>query len=142
MLFRSDLIFGALAMVTYDEKEPYLPDYTLSVEQVYTRFSAQIMNNEGHLALLSDTARWDRSRSLPSWVPDFHSQYTSYYTLQSHHEIYSAGGSKSPVYSFSEDELILTLRGKILDVIKTVLNDVPKQGEELITSEGCHLVIC
>lgn len=124
-----DSVFALLSLV--NAPGPVLnPDYGLTTAQVFSA-AVRISAETGTLYLmLTISCRRPFSslqQSLPSWVPDFHHRWDFYSTFQSDRHIYSAGGTKSPAFSFSGDGLILTLRGKILDVVNTVLMDVPEQ---------------
>ena len=126
-----DCVFALLSLVNTPGKPTMNPDYNLTAAQVFSK-AVRISSETGTLFyMLCLSCRHpisDLKRSMPSWVPDIHHHYNRYRTLQSHHNIYSAGGSKNPTFSFSEDGLVLTLKGKILDIVGTLLTDIPEKN--------------
>lgn len=66
-----DKIFAVLAMVSTEREEEYIPDYSKTTEETYTKFAALMMNDEQHFSPLSDTRSSERSPNLPSWVADW-----------------------------------------------------------------------
>lgn len=66
-----DRIFAVLAMVSTEREDEYIPDYSKTVEETYTKFAALMMNDEQHFSPLSDTRSSERSPNLPSWVADW-----------------------------------------------------------------------
>lgn len=68
-----DKIYGLLAMIQSRAGVDFQKevDYTASVEKVYTCYSRLMIQDDGHLQILSDTQNKDRRPLLPSWVPDW-----------------------------------------------------------------------
>jgi hypothetical protein len=83
LLFRStealdprDKIYAFLGMShdrNLDALAPLLPDYTLSPQEVYIKWSKSMLRSDAHLCLLSmvEDLSLRKIKSLPSWVPDF-----------------------------------------------------------------------
>ena len=46
-------------------------DYSLGVEEVFTKFSRKMIEEDRHLGILKDCERVQRRPGLPSWVPDW-----------------------------------------------------------------------
>jgi hypothetical protein len=66
-----DRIFGLLAMVRPREGVRFVPDYTATVEDVYIRYARLMIQDDGHLQVLSDANNRGSYPALPSWVPDW-----------------------------------------------------------------------
>ncbi|KAL5321352.1 hypothetical protein ACEPPN_009308 [Leptodophora sp. 'Broadleaf-Isolate-01'] len=66
-----DKIFGLLAMVKPRDGLNFPIDYSANVDEVFIRFSRLMIQDDGHLQILSDTQQNDRRPSIPSWVPDW-----------------------------------------------------------------------
>jgi hypothetical protein len=66
-----DKIFALIAMVESRNGVQFVPDYSLSVEEVYIQYARLMIQDDGHLQILSDVDRRDSDLSLPSWVPDW-----------------------------------------------------------------------
>ena len=72
-----DKVFALLGLATDRKKLQDLgvsPDYTKSMEQIYTTIMKALLQ-QGHLSLLS-LCQTPRSPSLPSWVPDWSKSIT------------------------------------------------------------------
>jgi hypothetical protein len=66
-----DKVFGILSLVTANSKKELKPDYSLSVEEVYTGIGALLIREKGLLCVLELAARTPISSSLPSWAPNW-----------------------------------------------------------------------
>ncbi|KPI35740.1 uncharacterized protein AB675_1296 [Cyphellophora attinorum] len=121
-----DCVYALLSLVN-TPGSVLTPDYHLTTAQVFsaaTRVSSEPSKLEVFYLLALSCRRpfSTLKQSLPSWVPDFsHRGPTHGRSLQKFNDIYCAGGKTSPAFSFSDDELTLTLKGKILDSVSTVL---------------------
>jgi hypothetical protein len=107
------------------------PDYDLTAAQVFSE-AARISSECGRLfdILWFSCRDLDSAlkRSLPSWVPNFNDPDRTYPILRGEYWSFSAGGNKTPKFSFSENGLVLKLKGKILDTISILLSDPPGPG--------------
>jgi hypothetical protein len=67
-----DYVYGVLGLATEIGEEPIIPDYSLSVQQVFTQTVAKILHDEDSLNFLGLNALGHNiSLRLPSWVPDW-----------------------------------------------------------------------
>jgi hypothetical protein len=66
-----DRIFSLLALAQSNRGEPYPVDYRLTAAEVFTQYARRMIQEDNHLAILSDCERVNRSRNLPSWAPDW-----------------------------------------------------------------------
>lgn len=64
-----DKLFGLLAMIEPQNGIQFPIDYRLSVEEVYTSYAKLMIQDDGHLQILSDVDRSHSDYVLPSWVP-------------------------------------------------------------------------
>jgi hypothetical protein len=67
-----DYIYGLLGLVNGPNSEGIVPDYNLSVSEIYTQSAFKMITKRGDLAplILTDNQRHE-SIGLPSWVPDW-----------------------------------------------------------------------
>lgn len=66
-----DKIYGLLGLASDVEQLDILPDYTKSVEEIYTEVASKILS-DGDFRLLQACQHKDgRVLKLPSWVPDW-----------------------------------------------------------------------
>jgi hypothetical protein len=114
-------ICGLANDVSADDLE-LIPDYTLSVEEVYKRFARWCILKKYNLECLSFAGnQHSTALSLPSWVPDW-SHMPVLDKLASHTEIgapYQASKNSSPHVLISPDDSdVLLIRGIIVDKIQ------------------------
>ncbi|KAH8815982.1 heterokaryon incompatibility protein-domain-containing protein [Xylogone sp. PMI_703] len=65
-----DKLFGLLAMVEPRNGVEYVADYNMTVEEAYIRFARLMLQDDGHLQILSDASGATSNNStFPSWVP-------------------------------------------------------------------------
>ncbi|KAM0281197.1 hypothetical protein ACHAQH_003627 [Verticillium albo-atrum] len=148
-----DRVFGLLGVV--DRKERMVPDYSLTVEEVYTAAMKQMLHYFGDLRpydFLSDGGGPKRNQNLPSWVPDFATLDTrtnpSRLTFRTGAtktdelampHLYAAGSLRSgrlmrSFASFDGDKL--TLKGVPVDVIDLLGNTLQPAGSILDLKKG------
>jgi len=116
-------VYGMLGKQAY----PVEPDYTKSVEDIYTRFAVEQIRKSGSLDILP-LAESSRSGSnlglgLPSWVPDFSIEATTMNLTTVGGDGYRADSGSIPQWSLSTDNKQLTVRGVICDVLGTMTAD-------------------
>lgn len=66
-----DKLFGILSLATADCRKELKPDYSLSIEEVYTRIAAFLIREVGPMRVLELATRTPLLKSLPSWVPNW-----------------------------------------------------------------------
>ena len=66
-----DRLYGMLAMVQLADDLRFVPNYRTSVEDTYTRLAKFLIEDDGHLQILSDAQGLVHDAKLPSWVPDW-----------------------------------------------------------------------
>lgn len=126
-----DRVFAFLAMVNswrLDGKHD--PDYTLSTEEVYTRFARLIIVDDGHLQIPSDQSWKGETPSTPSWVPDWRYKPLTMPFSECHYNFpleYSVnnGFNSEQIVSDGSDPLKLHLRGAEIDIVSSVTNLTP-----------------
>ncbi|KAI0515179.1 heterokaryon incompatibility protein-domain-containing protein [Xylaria bambusicola] len=159
------LVDGIVATIDFDCTDPrdhvysllslgaigptILPDYHVSVCEVFRRFAVAMLVQGESLKLLSlapDRIGFvnpdiERLEGLPSWAPDFrliNSDVMVSYTVRP--QAFFAGGRSKPIVSVSDDQEILKCQGWLVDTVKTfatsmvemLLVDIP----ELRSSPG------
>ncbi|GKT80351.1 heterokaryon incompatibility protein [Colletotrichum tofieldiae] len=67
-----DIAFGLLGVLQADEMGGLQADYSLSIEEVFFRVTAALLNNPERSGFFLDCVRpGDLSGTLPTWVPDW-----------------------------------------------------------------------
>lgn len=114
----SDKIYGVLGLI--DEKGAYVVDYAQTPEQVFTDFAIKNIRG-GSLDILTHCV--DSSKpitlKLPSWVPDWtRPGWTEPLRIRGLEA--SAAGDRKPSLHIDEDEGVLRIKGRIVDVVAQV----------------------
>jgi Heterokaryon incompatibility protein (HET) len=128
-----DQIFAFLAMADgWRVDERHEPDYTLSTEEVYTRFARLIILDDGHLQILSDAQFKDAHKSIPSWVPDWRIPTGTKPFSERRHNFpleyrVNKGFMPQQVIFDGLDPRKLHLRGAEIDVVESVKDLSPLQ---------------
>jgi hypothetical protein len=125
----NDWIYGLLALPNDVEKLGIVPDYRLSTETVYSRFTRKAIEN-GNLEILrySTYPKSDQS-NYPSWVPDWASRpqiSTFDYANDSQIRlrtgepglVFNASGDTKASVTNVSDEQLLALQGFVVDEIE------------------------
>lgn len=130
-----DKIFGLCGLIPYAEANNVLllPSYNKSCAEVYTHAATYILKKHNSLSLLQHIP-WTLPQygghggisGLPSWVPDWSKRHP-FQPLQS--KAYSAGGESEPRFRFSGNGTVLSIKGRVLDPINTLM------GLEIITQD-------
>ena len=99
-----------------------LPDYSMTVEQVYSRTAARIIEASASLDILAVSCSAETVLNLPSWVPDWSITETEadaagaggWKDTASDHAIYSASAQTSLAFQVSESGTMLCLSAVVL----------------------------
>lgn len=123
-----DDVFALLSLVDSPEQK-MIADYNLTTPQIYS--SAMRIGTQQQpktlfqmVGLACRRPLSNLKHNMPSWTPDFHHVSTSFRSLQSK-QMYSAGTSSPSAFSFSDDDLVLIVRAKVIDGISTLYDDPP-----------------
>lgn len=146
-----DVVFGLYGMLQKLQIQVPPPDYSKSVETVFTEATkAAILHDESLAALLhcSISITVDSSPSWPSWVPDW-STYPGFQPLRpftSIVEMFKASGNSKASFNFSDEQEqrhtsfgLLSVEGSVIDVLKYCASEVfhqtstPDQKPEMET---------
>ncbi|KAK0117365.1 hypothetical protein ONS96_013195 [Cadophora gregata f. sp. sojae] len=100
-----------------------IPDYSLSVEEVFRKFVTGCILEKGSLYPLSVPSTPPRSGAmvLPSWVPDFTCLEATNPLIRmrmGNGLPFHAGGDSNPKVCVSDDGNLLFARGKIIDLVR------------------------
>jgi len=118
-----------------------MPDYKLSVSDVYREFTLRCLHDDPDLFILStveDSAQ-SRIQDLPSWVPDFSVPLTR--SLLAHPDLdvkipYNASGETERSLTWSESTpTVITLRGHSIGLIQGVLDVEPHPSVPVLIGE-------
>jgi hypothetical protein len=146
-----DKVFAILGLVVDNHKCLLSPDYSLSMVDVYTAATLDIIRHEESLDILLAANGLDRSNGLPSWVPDWRSTAntrrpglfvnrsrlsTLYFgrsmdQVRVHGHGYNACSSLKPVYAFDNCSNALQVSGMPIDVV----SEVDETHREDVTEE-------
>ncbi|SPO07270.1 uncharacterized protein DNG_09964 [Cephalotrichum gorgonifer] len=128
-----DYIFSLLSMAKDPHKSALVPDYTLSVGEVFRRFAVAAILEGGSLNIFSIAPGepWlDEGETVPSWVPDLTGQNSEPLTSYSvRPRQFFSGGTGAPVVEVLEGGTALRCRGIIVDTIKTMADQTLLDSE-------------
>jgi hypothetical protein len=102
------------------------PDYSKPVSQIYREAAAASIFHDSSLMLLSSLTGESFVTGLPSWVPDWSNK-----DVINEAALWSearATNLSSPIFEISQDQSLLTLRGKIINTIDKVSVDYPEHS--------------
>lgn len=155
-----DKVFAIMALVGDDHKCSLRPDYSLSMVDVYTAATLDLIQHEESLDILLAANGLDRSDGLPSWVPDWRSAAntrrptlfvnrsrlsTLYWNgsmeqVRVHGHGYNACSSLKPSYTFDDGSKTLRVLSMPIDIVSE-LNEVHGEGftEEYALERACTL---
>lgn len=135
-----DKVFSVISLLSDDVQESFQPDYSQTVQTVYTRAVMSYIQYTGDLHILSSCC-WEKQASipnLPSWVPDwgraFEMSYLGGYSADETEYSYSASGTSRATAEFSEDLQTLTVSGLDIDIVKH--NRLQETDDEFTYSHG------
>ncbi|KAJ3548372.1 hypothetical protein NM208_g1031 [Fusarium decemcellulare] len=130
-----DKIFGMLGVAGQDVSHPYVkPDYDLSAEEVFRRFVLWELQQNNNLAVLGMSSNKSQSTfSTPSWVPDFtrldpHNCLNGWRNRVKFH----ASAALSSQVQISNDEMVLCLKGRAIDILHTVGDESVKDPTHVL----------
>ncbi|KAN0108568.1 HET domain containing protein [Hyaloscypha variabilis] len=120
-----DHIYGLQGLIA-DRNSPDLiafpPDYSVSVEALYTTFVAHNLGRVDLGSLLESCNEVKRRAGLPSWVPDFSTKPRSFPTsgwAVSPDNIFKASGHQAGEYHISDNGDTLSVKGAVVDMIRS-----------------------
>jgi hypothetical protein len=121
------MIFSLLGIVTDVEDAPELqPDYSLSVEKVYTNFVKFNIRNYQRLDIICMSKHPKKHENLPSWVLDWSNvkdiSSVSFPNFSASAEkkgcyIYRASQRRPPNYQLLHDDTVLSVEAIFIDKI-------------------------
>jgi hypothetical protein len=124
-----DKVFALLGLVqNYDFVHTIIPDYTLTMEDLYHSVTKQLLEGTRTLDVLSTPRGKPKiSQHMPSWVVDWSDSATSTMSLvaQSHFR-YEATGTSRACCRFSADNRVLYLHGQVVDTVSRVASILDK----------------
>lgn len=115
-----DKVFGTLGLSTFNPG--VVPDYGLSVQEVYRRTARALITKGDGLEILFTAATNSRKgvEGLPSWVPDWRKvNVLSEAWFQAYHDCkyYQPNGTKAANTQVLADPTCVTVRGGFVDSI-------------------------
>jgi hypothetical protein len=74
-----DKVFGLYGLLNKTAKAQFKPDYSKTIEEVYTEATTRIMKESDNLDILSAVVDHSlkQNRNIPSWVPDYGTPFTN-----------------------------------------------------------------
>ncbi|KAI4268019.1 MAG: hypothetical protein L6R38_007993 [Xanthoria sp. 2 TBL-2021] len=121
---KKDRVYAVLSLLPERERLGIHPDYTISAPDVFENIILQRLKYKATLSMLHFCSTKDRSRDIPSWVPDWSTDHKI-----SPFQIVSADfGARAHAYSVSKGVLAVT--GVRVTVVHEVKNDLPRSIPE------------
>ena len=117
-----DKVYALFNIARDRETLGIIPDYGLSVANIYVDVAARILKSDSHLDLLSSVFG-NKSVSLPSWVPDWTQSGPSLLepTVAVRNGIYCASGETTSDVRYDSELNIITTSGALVDrIAKTI----------------------
>ncbi len=121
-----DKLFGLLGVATDAQEPDLLPDYSLSVQDVYAKVTRILVLRDKSLAVLCDARNPKRLAGLPTWTPDWSIPHAVQTPLasRSRRKYMAAGNTEANAY-FSKTLRTIFLKGVAVDTISTLGNVLP-----------------
>jgi hypothetical protein len=127
-------------------------DYSLSIEEVCTRFAVTTLVSRRNLKLLSlaphtfvqPATQEPKRLALPSWVPDLTCQgvFSPLVSYTIRPQLFHAGGSETPEICISSDDRVLHVKGRIVDKVakmtKPLIGAPYPNPEDIAPKSGFH----
>ena len=117
-----DRVYALLNIARDRETLGIIPNYELSVANVYVDVAARILKSDSHLDLLS-SVNGKKSVPLPSWVPDWTQNGYSLLeaTVAVRNGIYCASGETTSDVRYGDELNAITTSGALVDrIAKTI----------------------
>ncbi|PMD49667.1 uncharacterized protein K444DRAFT_670555 [Hyaloscypha bicolor E] len=120
-------------------------EYGLDVQEIYCKFTQAIIQEAGSLDLLNLCGTKHTIPGLPSWVPDFSARRSSCHlpghTESLHHGKWewldSCLTKASPGLRFRNDDMELIIKGKAVDTVRFIGNELPASKEYALGTDAC-----
>ncbi|KIN07745.1 hypothetical protein OIDMADRAFT_174671 [Oidiodendron maius Zn] len=115
-----DKIYGFLGIVPEMERILIIPDYNLSVKEVYVHFTRSIIQGASNLNVLSIVNVNEPSEDFPSWLCDFRQtnfEYGNLFMVDPEVKSYNASSNSRPDIGILWDWDVLDVEGFLWDEI-------------------------
>jgi hypothetical protein len=113
-----DAVFGLYGMLKRMDVNIPRPDYSKSVEQIYTEATKFIIIHDISLRILLETSESKERPGLPSWVPDWNMPLRfGIRAMNSEYSIFTASGSSSAEFTFPSEVNSISVQGTFVDRI-------------------------
>ena len=148
-----DRIYALLACANKEYQQRITPDYSNTYIEVYIEATKCIIEIDKSLNILGFPAPEEKSKNLPSWVPDFSASLSrdsipllpQDLVMPQSKEImppniwmqYWASRRQSPVFSFSEDRKCLSVKGMRFDIVGEVVGPFSTPESYLQRARKC-----
>lgn len=113
-----DAVFGIYGLLKRMDVNIPRPDYSKSVEKIYTEATKFIIIHDISLRILLESSESKERPGLPSWVPDWNMPLRyGIRALNSEYSIFTASGSSSAEFTFPNEVNSISVRGTFIDRI-------------------------
>ena len=129
-----DKIYGFLGIVSEAERRLIVPDYHLSVKEVYVNATHSIIRATSSLSILSSVDVNNPSEDFPSWLYDLRQSDPTHLPMaDSVIKHYHASGNSTPIVGALEGVDVLDVNGFVWDEI-TELGILCNENDHTVTN--------
>ncbi|KAI4253809.1 MAG: hypothetical protein L6R42_007445 [Xanthoria sp. 1 TBL-2021] len=116
---KKDRVYAVLSLLPEEEKLGIHPDYTTSASDVFENIVFQYLKYKASLGMLRFCSTNDRSRDIPSWVPDWSTDHK----IRPFEVVSADLDARAHAYSVSKGVIAVT--GVCVTVVYEVKNNLP-----------------
>jgi hypothetical protein len=122
-----DKIFALWTLVRGTGERRFTPDYSMSMQQVYTAVTSEIIEGLGTLRVLMFRRASSRISDLPTWVPDYSLTPAPFLSMPSPAalQVSDLNNAFVPPKTDSSNKNRLLVRGAVIDTVSEVLSISP-----------------
>lgn len=121
---KKDRVYAVLSLLPERKRLGIHPDYTISAPDVFENIVLQQLKYDANLSMLCFCSTKDRSRDIPSWVPDWSTDHK----IRPFQIVSANLDARAHAYSVSKG--VLAVKGVCVTVVHEIKNDFPRSIPE------------